>query len=120
MAKRQIKPKVCLTIRNNGESLKYAYRLALPPSILGVHDVFHVSMLRKYVADPSHVFQHEVLNITPEAIYEEQPVQILDHKDKELRNKTIPLIKVLWKHDIAEEATWELKSEMKEKYPALF
>ena len=85
-----------------------------------VHDVLHVSILHKYLADPSHVLQHEVLNITLEAAYEEQLVQILDRKDKELRNKTIPLVKVLWKHHTTEEATWELESEMKDKYPALF
>ena len=48
-----------------------AYRLDLPPSMFGVHDVFHVSILRKYIADLSLVLQYEVLNISPEATYEE-------------------------------------------------
>ena len=52
--------------------------------------------------------------------YEERPVQLLDRKDKVLRNKTIPLVKVLWKNSKSEEATWELEADMKEKYPEHF
>ena len=99
---------------------KVAYRLALPPSMSNLHDVFHVSMLRKYMADPSHVLQHQEIEISPAVSYEEQPVAILDRKDKVLRNKVIQLVKVLWRNRTHEEATWELETEMKEKYPALF
>ena len=60
------------------------------------------------------------MEITPEIRYEEAAVAILDRKDKVLRNKTIPLVKVLWKRHSAGEATWELESEMRQKYPALF
>ncbi|KAL5578274.1 hypothetical protein UlMin_019973 [Ulmus minor] len=52
--------------------------------------------------------------------YEEQPVQILDRKDKALRNKVIPLVKVLWRNHKVEEATWEREDEMRIKYPHLF
>ena len=52
--------------------------------------------------------------------YEEQPVEILDRKEKELRNKKIPLVKVLWRNHEVEEATWEREEEMKTKYPQLF
>ena len=97
-----------------------AYQLALPPSMSGVHNVFHVSMLRKYITDPSHILRHQELQISPEVKYEEQPVQILDKKTKELRNKTISLVKVLWRNHSTEEATWELESEIREKYPNLF
>ena len=82
-----------------------AYQLALPPSMSGVHNVFHVSMLRKYITDPSHILRHQELQISPEVKYEEQPVQILDKKTKELRNKTISLVKVLWRNHSTEEAT---------------
>ena len=97
-----------------------AYRLALPPSMTGVHDVFHVSMLRKYIRDPSHVIQHQEIEITPEVKYEAQPERILDRQEKKLRNKTIPLVKVQWKNLTPEEATWELEREMKSKYPTMF
>ena len=52
--------------------------------------------------------------------YEEQPVQILDRKDKVLQSKTIALVKVLWRNDKVEEATWELESDMRDWYPELF
>ena len=97
-----------------------AYRLALPPSIYGVHDVFHVSMLRKYIRDPSHVLPHQEFEITLELQYEVQPLRILDRREKVLRNKTISIVNVMWKNHKAEEATWELEREMQKKYPALF
>ena len=97
-----------------------AYQLALPPSMSGVHNMFHVSMLRKYIAYPSHILRHQELQISSVVKYEEQPVQILDKKTKQLRNKTISLVKVLWRNHSTEEATWELESEIREKYPNLF
>ena len=60
---------------------------------------------------------YQEFEITPEVQYEVQPLRILDHREKVLRNKTIPLVKVMWKNHIAEEATWELESEMQKKYP---
>ena len=97
-----------------------AYRLALPPSLSGVHDVFHVSMLRKYVSDATHVLRYEDLELQTDLAYEEQLVQILDRKDKVLRYKTIPLVKVLWRNSKVEEATWELETAMRDQYPELF
>ncbi|KAL0537554.1 hypothetical protein IC582_026533 [Cucumis melo] len=72
-----------------------AYRLALPPSFSSVHDVFHVSMLRKYVADPTHVVDFEPLQINENLSYEEQPIEILAREVKRLRNRGIALVKVL-------------------------
>ncbi|KAM6580404.1 hypothetical protein CsatA_004178 [Cannabis sativa] len=97
-----------------------AYRLALPPSLSAVHNVFHVSMLRKYVSDPMHVLSYEALELQPDLSYDEQPVQILDKKEKVLRTKTISLVKVLWRNSKVEEATWELESDMRTQYPELF
>ncbi|KAL5564486.1 hypothetical protein UlMin_027650 [Ulmus minor] len=92
-----------------------AYQLALPPSLSAVHNVFHVSMLKKYVSDPSHVLQEAPVEIDEKLSYEERPVQILDRKAKELRNKTISLVKVLWRNHTVEEATWEREDEMQSK-----
>ena len=97
-----------------------AYRIALPPSLSGVHNVFHVSMLRKYVSDPAHVLSYENLQLDQDLSYEEKPVQILDRKDKVLRNRTVPLVKVLWRNSKSKEATWELESDMQARYPELF
>ncbi|XP_030505112.1 uncharacterized protein LOC115720090 [Cannabis sativa] len=71
-----------------------AYRLALPPSLSVVHNVFHVSMLKKYVSDPMHVLSYEALELQLDLSYDERPVQILDRKEKVLRSKTIALVKV--------------------------
>ncbi|KAL4036953.1 hypothetical protein IC575_000531 [Cucumis melo] len=97
-----------------------AYRLALPPSLSTVHDVFHVSMLRKYVPDPSHVVDYEPLEIDENLSYTEQPVEVLAREVKTLRNKEIPLVKVLWRNHRVEEATWEREDDMKSHYPELF
>ncbi|KAL0561626.1 hypothetical protein IC582_002066 [Cucumis melo] len=97
-----------------------AYRLALPPSLSTVHDVFHVSMLRKYVPDPSHVVDYEPLEIDENLSYTEQPVEVLAREMKTLRNKEIPLVKVLWRNHRVEEATWEREDDMKSRYPDLF
>ena len=68
----------------------------------------------------THVLRHEDLELQADLSYEEQPVQILDRKDKVLRNTIIPLVKVLWRNSKVEEATWELESAMRDQYPELF
>ncbi|KAM6568934.1 hypothetical protein CsatB_016919 [Cannabis sativa] len=82
-----------------------AYRLALPTALSGVHNVFHVLMLQKYVFDTTHVQSYEDIALQTDLSYEEQPVQILDKKEKVLRNKTIPLVKVLCQNSQVKEAT---------------
>ncbi|XP_060674882.1 uncharacterized protein LOC132804488 [Ziziphus jujuba] len=82
-----------------------AYRLALPPALSGVHNVFHVSILCKYVHDPSHVMNFEPLQLNTYLTYEELPLRIVYQKEKELRTKTIALVKALWTNHTVEEAT---------------
>uniref|UniRef100_A0A2N9GX41 Reverse transcriptase n=1 Tax=Fagus sylvatica TaxID=28930 RepID=A0A2N9GX41_FAGSY len=79
-----------------------AYRLALPPALSGIHNVFHVSMLRKYIPEPSHVLSYDQLQIKDDLSYEEVPIEILDRKEHMLRTKSIPLVKVLWKKSCIE------------------
>ena len=97
-----------------------AYKIAMSPSLSLVHDVFHGSMLRKYVSDPTHVLSHEGLELDQDLSYKEKSVQVLERKDKVHRNKTILLVMVLWRNSKSEEATWELESDMREKYLELF
>ncbi|KAL5560002.1 hypothetical protein UlMin_036213 [Ulmus minor] len=97
-----------------------AYRVALPPAMSGIHNVFHVSMLRKYIPDPSHVLSYDTLDLRQDLTFEESPVRILDREERELRQKKIRLVKVLWKNHEVEEATWEREDEMRTKYPHLF
>ena len=99
---------------------KVAYRLELPVEMASVHDVFHVSMLRKYVPNATHVLKPQAVQIDENLSYEEKPVRVLDFKTKTLRNKEIPLVKVLWRNQKVEEATREREDEMRTKYPALF
>ena len=66
-----------------------AYRLRLPVELSRLHDVFHVSNLRKYLDDPSHVLQTSELEIQENLCYEELPIRIVHQKEKVLRSKTI-------------------------------
>ena len=97
-----------------------AYRLALPPELEKIHNVFHVSMLRRYRSDPSHVVSSEIIELRPDLTYEEEPVEILTREVKELRNKRIPLVKVLWRNHKTKEAMWESEETMRQQYPQLF
>ena len=72
-----------------------AYRLALPPRLTNVHNVFHISMLLKYEPDHSHVLDWGDLTINEDVMYEERPIRVLDSQDQVLREKTILLVKVL-------------------------
>ncbi|XP_070662289.1 uncharacterized protein [Malus domestica] len=96
------------------------YRLELPPELSKVHDVFPVSMLRHYISDPSHMIPPQPLEINPYLTYDEEPVTILDWKDKVLRNKTMRLVKVLWRNHSVKESTWETEDHMRDMYPRLF
>ncbi|XP_027158198.1 uncharacterized protein LOC113759821 [Coffea eugenioides] len=71
----------------------------------------------RYHPDPTHILPPEDVELDESLNYEERPIQILDRKVKDLRNKQISLVKVLWKHHEVEEATWELEKDMQEKYP---
>ncbi|KAM2483575.1 hypothetical protein ACFX1W_041194 [Malus domestica] len=97
-----------------------AYRLELPPELSKVHDVFHVSTLCHYVSDPFHVIPPQPLEINSDLTYDKELVTILDWKDKVMRNKTLRLVKVLWRNHSLEEATWETEERMKEMHPRLF
>ncbi|GFS32089.1 hypothetical protein Acr_00g0020760 [Actinidia rufa] len=97
-----------------------AYRIALPPELSHVHDVFHVSMLRKYVHDPTHMIHHYPLGIREDLSYVETPSEIVDRRDQVLRNKVIPLVRVGWQNHAYEESTWEREDEIRELYPFLF
>ena len=62
-----------------------AYHVALPPVMLGIHHVFHVSMFMKYILDPSHILSYDTLDLRQDLTFEELPVRILDREEKELR-----------------------------------
>ena len=96
------------------------YRLALLPSRSGVHEVFHVSMLRKYTLDPAHVVDWGQIEVNTDGTFEEGPVCIFDSRDQVLRCKTVRLVIVLWRHYGVEESTWEREDTMRATYLFLF
>lgn len=97
-----------------------AYKLKLPPEMSLVHPVFHVSMLKKVVGDPSTIVLVEIIEVNEELSYEEVPVAILDRQVRKLRNKEFASVKVLWRNQQVEEATWEVEEEMRKKYSHFF
>ena len=98
---------------------KVAYRLALSDNLSGVHPVFHVSMLRKYFPNVSHVLKVDEVELKPNLSYKEVPVRIIDRQVKKLRSKEIPMVKVIWRHREREEITWETEADIRAKYPQL-
>ena len=97
-----------------------AYRLVLPPELSRIHPVFHVSMLRKYIADLSRVLQPQAVEVSEDLTYEEFAVSIVDRQIRQLCTKEIPMVKVLWSNHTVEDCTWETEATMQEAYPHLF
>ena len=97
-----------------------AYRLVLPPSLSSVNNIFHVSMLRKYTPDPTHVVDWGELVVETYETFEEGLVRIMDSRDQVLRHRTMRLVKELWRHLGVEEATWEREDTMRTAYLFLF
>ena len=93
-----------------------AYRLSLPPELEKIHNVFHVSMLRRYRSYSSHVVSSKTIELRPDLTYKEDPVEILAQEVRELWNKWIPLVKVLWRNHKTEEAMWESEEAMQQQY----
>ncbi|XP_052885299.1 uncharacterized protein LOC128293807 [Gossypium arboreum] len=92
----------------------------LPPKLDQIHDVFHLSMLRPYRSDPTHIVLVEEIEVKLDLTFEEELVQILDRDIKILRRKSIPLVKVLYCNHSYREATWEPEDAMCQQYPHLF
>nr|GFB33541.1 putative reverse transcriptase domain-containing protein [Tanacetum cinerariifolium] len=97
-----------------------AYRLHLPKELIGVHDTFHVSNLKKCLADVNlHVPLDEV-KVDDKLRFVEEPIEILDRGVKKLKRRWIPIVKVRWNSRRGPKFTWEQEDEMKHKYPQLF
>ena len=99
---------------------KVAYELELPAELAAVHPVFHISLLKKCVGDPASIVPLESVAVKDSLSYEDVPVEILDRQVRRLRNKEVASVKVLWRSQSVEGATWEAEAAMKAKYPHLF
>ncbi|GKB58512.1 putative reverse transcriptase domain-containing protein [Tanacetum coccineum] len=99
---------------------KVAYRLRLPQALMGVHDTFHVSNLKKCLADVTLHAPLEEVKIDDKLHFVEEPMEIMDREVKKLKKRRIPIVKVRWNSRRGPEFTWEREDEMKRKYPQLF
>jgi hypothetical protein len=94
-----------------------AYNLELPPSLAGVHDIFHVSQLKKCLKAPMDVVLTEVTPLEPDLTYPEYPIKILDQKSHVTRQKTIKFFKIQWSNHTVEEATWKSEDFLRSHHP---
>ncbi|KAI3774060.1 hypothetical protein L1987_48603 [Smallanthus sonchifolius] len=99
---------------------KVAYKLELPPSLGNVHPTFHVSNLKKCLADENLHIPLDDVRIDETMHFVEKPVEIMDHEIKQLKRSRIPIVKVRWESKRGPEFTWEREDQMKLKYPHLF
>ena len=97
-----------------------SYELELPAKLTALHPVFHISLQKKCVGDPASIVPLESVAVKDSLSYEDVPVEIIDHPVRRLRNKEVASVKVLWKNQSVDGATWEAEAAMKAKYPYLF
>jgi hypothetical protein len=97
-----------------------AYRLQLPPQLVAVHNIFHVSQLKKCVKIPTEIIESQAIEIEPDLTYIEHPIRILDTKERSTRRKTVRMYKIQWDHHTEEEATWETESYLQHNFPDFF
>jgi hypothetical protein len=94
-----------------------AYKIRLPSQLATIHDVFHVSQLKKCIKVSMEIVETSAIEIEPDLSYAEQPIQILDTKERVTRRKTVKMYKILWDHHTEEEATWETESYLQQNFP---
>jgi hypothetical protein len=94
-----------------------AYRLELPPLLVGVHDIFHVSQLKKCLKARVDVVLPDVAPLEADLTYPKHLLKILDQKDSVTGCKTIKIFKVQWSNRTEEEATWESEGFLRSCHP---
>jgi hypothetical protein len=97
-----------------------AYRLKLPEEMSGIHDVFHISHLKKCLADETLIIPFKELTLNDKLRFVEEPIEVVDYDSKETRLSKRPIVKIRWNSKHGEHFTWELEDVFKEKYPHLF
>ncbi|GJU46424.1 hypothetical protein Tco_1203690 [Tanacetum coccineum] len=97
-----------------------AYRLRLPKELSEVHDTFHVSNLKKCLADANLHMPLDEIEVDKTLHFVEKPVEIIDREVKTLKRSRIPIVKVCWNSKRGPKFTWEREDHMKARYPQLF
>jgi hypothetical protein len=94
-----------------------AYRLHLPSQLAAIHDVFHISQLKKCIKVPTEILEQQAIKIDPDLSYVERPIQILDTKERVTRRKRLRMYMILWDHHTIDEATWETEDYLQKNFP---
>jgi hypothetical protein len=97
-----------------------AYKLKLPEQLSAVHNVFHVSQLKKCLQVPDQIVDVDGVELEPDLTYSEYPVRVLDRKDRVTRSRTTKWYRIQWNQHSEEEATWESEDYLLEKFPEFF
>ncbi|WVZ85174.1 hypothetical protein U9M48_032124 [Paspalum notatum var. saurae] len=97
-----------------------AYKLELPSNLSGIHNVFHVSQLKKCLRVPEEQAPLEGPDVREDPTYTEHPVKILETSERVTRNRRVKMCRVQWKHHMEDETTWEREEELRATYPGLF
>jgi hypothetical protein len=108
-----------------GRRGEVSYQLEMPPELSEVHDVFHVSLLRKCLEVPEkpEIFKnidHHSVDINKDLTYREVPIRILEEAYRTTRTRSIKFLKVQWSNHTDEEATWEREDYLQKEFPNLF
>jgi hypothetical protein len=94
-----------------------AYCLQLPPQLAAIHNIFHVSQLKKCIKIATEVINFQAIKIKSDLSYTEHPIRILDTKERSTRRETVTKFKIQWNHHTEEEATWETESYLQHNFP---
>jgi hypothetical protein len=93
-----------------------AYRVRLPPPLAAIHDIFHVSKLKKYIQVPTEIVEQKEILVEPDLSYVEYPIKTLDQKERITRRKVVKMYKIQWSHHTEEENNWETKSYLNQDF----
>ena len=115
----KLAPRFCERFEILAKKGTVAYELALPVHVRG-HNVFHASLVKKYVYETKHVIDWSLLQVEPKGEFSPKPLHILDKTEVQLQKHIVVQLKVQWKNFGVDEATWENEATMRNDYPALF
>ena len=94
-----------------------AYRIRLPSLLAAIHDVFHISQLKKCIKVPIEIIKPQDIEIEPDLSYAEYPIRVLDTKERSTRREKVRMYKIQWNHHTEEEATWETETYLQRNFP---
>ena len=118
--KGKLVPRFIGPFRVVGKRGDLAYQLELPSTFANVHDVFHVSQLRRCFNTPECTVHLQDIDLQSDQSYHEHPVAVLEATERKTRNKTVKFLKVQWSHHSDKEATWEREDHLRSEFPEFF